>query len=111
MSSDQRCSVCEVKPSSGRVLKQCSVCKVLLYCGEICQKEHWKKVHREHCKKITCKEDYPKDELSEEFKKMLDKVARFNTKDVIAVQNPLKDSEDFFDDKMKELSNMSSALN
>ena len=112
MSSDQRCcSVCVAKPSHESVLKQCGGCQVLLYCGIICQKEHWKKVHRKHCKKITCKEDLHKDELSSEFKKMLDEAKKFNTKEVVAVQNPLKDAEDFLDDKLKELANMSSALN
>ena len=29
------------------------VCKVVEYCDELCQKEHWEKVHREHCKQLS----------------------------------------------------------
>ena len=35
------------------VLRKCSKCKVLQYCGESCQKEHWKLVHKHHCKKLA----------------------------------------------------------
>ena len=34
-------------------LKQCSRCKVLQYCSESCQEEHWKLVHKHHCKKLA----------------------------------------------------------
>ena len=35
------------------ILKQCSKCKVLQYCSESCQKEHWNLVHKHHCKKLA----------------------------------------------------------
>ena len=30
-------------------LQRCKNCKVVQYCGTECQKEHWKKVHKEQC--------------------------------------------------------------
>ena len=32
----------------------CGQCKVVVYCGVDCQKEHWAKVHREQCGKPGC---------------------------------------------------------
>ena len=29
------------------------VCKVVEYCGKLCQEEHWVKVHKNHCKKLS----------------------------------------------------------
>ena len=34
-------------------LKQCKKCKVVKYCGVDCQVEHWKFIHKEHCKKLA----------------------------------------------------------
>ena len=34
-------------------LQQCKQCKVLEYCGQACQEEHWKLVHKNHCKKMA----------------------------------------------------------
>ena len=31
-------------------LKRCSKCYMVSYCGKECQEEHWKKVHKHHCK-------------------------------------------------------------
>ena len=28
-------------------------CKVLEYCGQACQEEHWKLIHKNHCKKMA----------------------------------------------------------
>merc|ERR1711862_822542 len=28
----------------------CKACKLIYYCSRECQAEHWKKVHRKHCK-------------------------------------------------------------
>ena len=38
-------------------LKQCSRCKVLQYCGDSCQREHWKVVHKKHCWKLATAKD------------------------------------------------------
>ena len=50
------CSNCKVfqwsQPESA-ALKQCSKCKVLKYCSEDCQVEHWKLVHSKHCKELA----------------------------------------------------------
>ena len=32
-----------------RQLQRCKNCKVVQYCGKDCQREHWKKVHKEQC--------------------------------------------------------------
>ena len=37
----------------GVKLQQCKQCKVLEYCGQACQEEHWKLVHKSHCKKMA----------------------------------------------------------
>ena len=34
-------------------MQQCRECKVLEYCGKVCQDEHWKLVHKNYCKKIV----------------------------------------------------------
>ena len=34
-------------------LQQCKQCKVLEYCGQACQEEHWKLIHKNHCKKMA----------------------------------------------------------
>ena len=34
-------------------LQQCGRCKLLHYCSEECQKEHWALVHKAHCKKLA----------------------------------------------------------
>ena len=34
-------------------LKQCKRCKVVKYCGVDCQAEHFKFIHKKHCKKLT----------------------------------------------------------
>ena len=34
---------------------RCSGCHLLSYCGELCQKEHWGRVHKKYCKKISGK--------------------------------------------------------
>ena len=34
-------------------LQRCSRCKVLVYCDKQCQQEHWRLVHKHHCKKMA----------------------------------------------------------
>ena len=34
----------------------CKGCGFALYCSQVCQKEHWKSLHRSHCKYLTGKE-------------------------------------------------------
>ena len=41
------------QPGEEVKLQQCKRCKVLEYCGEACQAEHWKRVHSNHCKKMA----------------------------------------------------------
>ena len=45
-------------------LKKCKQCKVLQYCSESCQKEHWKLVHKKQCKQITSSRDEGGDDFS-----------------------------------------------
>ena len=37
----------------------CKSCKVAMYCSKECQKEHWKKVHKKHCKYLSGQEPSP----------------------------------------------------
>ena len=41
------------QPEELATLRKCKQCKVVQYCSESCQKEHWKLVHKMHCKKIA----------------------------------------------------------
>ena len=41
------------EPGVGVKLQQCKQCKVLEYCGQACQEEHWKLIHKSHCKKMA----------------------------------------------------------
>ena len=41
------------QPEELSTLRKCKQCKVVQYCSESCQKEHWKSVHKQHCKKIA----------------------------------------------------------
>ena len=34
-------------------LLRCSECKSEFYCSKICQKQHWKKGHKERCKAMS----------------------------------------------------------
>ena len=48
------CANCQVfdwpQPKDPASLLRCSRCKVLQYCGKLCQGEHWEKVHKHHCR-------------------------------------------------------------
>ena len=35
------------------VLKTCSTCKLMQYCSQECQREHWRLVHKNHCKALA----------------------------------------------------------
>ena len=40
------------QPEDIATLKSCKQCKVMQYCSKECQAEHWKLIHKEHCKKL-----------------------------------------------------------
>ena len=41
------------QPEEPTTLRKCKQCKVVQYCSESCQKEHWNLVHKKQCKKIA----------------------------------------------------------
>ena len=41
------------QPEELTTLRKCKQCKMVQYCSESCQKEHWKLVHKKQCKKIA----------------------------------------------------------
>lgn len=45
----QCCSGC-LRDFDKKALKKCSKCQLVRYCGEICQREHWNREHKEDCK-------------------------------------------------------------
>ena len=47
------CSAFQWRQTEPAALRQCSRCKVLKYCSDDCQVEHWKLVHSKHCKKLA----------------------------------------------------------
>jgi len=48
-----------IESKSERPLSACKNCKLALYCSKECQKEHWKKVHKKHCKYLAGTEPSP----------------------------------------------------
>ena len=102
MASVLACCVCQQKSSPSCVIKKCGGCGILLYCGRVCQKEHWRKVHKDHCEKIQVKEDSTVDNEGLEFYKVLKENPNFHVGSVSAVLNPLRDTDDLLDDKLGE---------
>ena len=41
------------QPVDRNIIKQCSKCKIVMYCSWQCQREHWENVHKKHCKYIS----------------------------------------------------------
>jgi len=48
-----------IESRSERPLSACKSCKLAMYCSKECQKEHWKKVHKKHCKYLSGAEPSP----------------------------------------------------
>jgi len=44
-----------------KVLKTCGTCKLMKYCSQECQSEHWHLVHRKHCKDLAMASTYVHD--------------------------------------------------
>ena len=44
------CACCAAQAPSGKSLKSCSRCGVVVYCGRDCQIAHWKARHKKNCK-------------------------------------------------------------
>ena len=47
------CSLFDWKQVESESLQKCGRCKVLEYCSQQCQAEHWALVHKAHCKKMS----------------------------------------------------------
>ena len=47
------CCLFEWEQPSKAGLRHCKRCKVVQYCGALCQSEHWVLVHSKHCKKLA----------------------------------------------------------
>lgn len=50
MDSTHMCACCGRGREGGLKLKPCSQCKVAVYCGEECQRKHWKDGHKSNCR-------------------------------------------------------------
>lgn len=44
------CDFCNIKEQKDAHFKYCSGCKLVMYCSNVCQNNHWKK-HKSFCKK------------------------------------------------------------
>jgi len=42
-----------LKQADRASLQKCGRCRVVQYCSKSCQEEHWVKVHKSHCKKLS----------------------------------------------------------
>ena len=53
------CANCVVydwkQPTNKDLLKRCTGCRMIWYCGEMCQKEHWHHTHKNQCKYLSRK--------------------------------------------------------
>jgi len=49
----------EDEGGDGSSLSACSQCSLALYCSRECQREHWEKVHKKHCKYLAGKKINP----------------------------------------------------
>ena len=50
------CANCDLyswEQKEGKITLRCGGCKTFFYCGEDCQKEHWRKAHKQHCKHLS----------------------------------------------------------
>ena len=47
------CSLFDWKQVDSESLQKCGRCKVLQYCSQQCQAEHWALVHKSHCQKMA----------------------------------------------------------
>ncbi len=47
----QTCATCSRAPDTGAALLVCGRCRVVFYCGQECQRKHWKAGHNALCKK------------------------------------------------------------
>jgi len=53
------CTLYQWEPiKSDEPLLRCSKCKAVKYCSKDCQREHWKKQHKAHCKKMRVDMDF-----------------------------------------------------
>ena len=41
------------QPEDRNTIQRCAKCKLVSYCSKECQKEHWMKVHKKHCKYLA----------------------------------------------------------
>ena len=61
LTTEQRCVNCDnynwSQPPRKSTLKRCANCQLLCYCSQECQVEHWKKVHKRHCKYLSGKKN------------------------------------------------------
>jgi len=46
-------------PGDEENLKACKQCKLAMYCSDECHQEHWKKVHKKHCRYLAGKDTSP----------------------------------------------------
>jgi len=46
------CGFCGKIEQIKKSFKKCSQCQLVCYCSKICQKNHWKKIHKKTCKPL-----------------------------------------------------------
>ncbi len=51
------CVACSKKEVFNRQFQTCARCRVAVYCGEDCQRDHWKRRHRDECKALREKRE------------------------------------------------------
>lgn len=56
--------VCANCGSSDDVLRSCSRCKLVHYCGQECQTQHWKAIHKKDCKTLEKRIPEPEKETT-----------------------------------------------
>ena len=51
------CGQCGRREGQGETFNHCSRCKVVSYCSEACQKQHWRGGHKDTCQAASERED------------------------------------------------------
>ena len=54
------------QPDDKNIQKQCRKCELIEYCSSDCRKEHWEKVHKNHCRFLADPTECPESEHDSE---------------------------------------------
>jgi len=83
------CSVFDWKQPNEDILRRCSGCKVVWYCGDKCQKEHWYNTHKRQCKYLGKKKVLRQAKHEEPTCLICKEEASVGTEEMLKESNPM----------------------